>query len=237
MNQQRSSILFIGITLIFGFIVMNCDTGNNAEFETINTVVMKTVEQFFIAQGISDLTPGYGNTFEQEHIDARNLVGIYLDDTETQAVTVTTTITSGLALYAKQSIWDEILPGGNNVITEIYCGTYTVDALSSESITSFTFTEYACTGTGGGSNISGTNFRTKGGGDLIDGGTKIGTWAYIYLCRVKQGFVYQITNGSTVTKLYMGVNATTNLTILSSYGVTPDLSDIDENAWGIYAIK
>jgi hypothetical protein len=204
---------------------------------SIDSAVEKTVEEFFSAQGITDLTPGYGGTFGNAHIDARNLVGLYLDSAETQPITPSTTITAGLKLYAKQNIWDEIMPGGNNVIATIYRGTYTVDLSSDENITTFVLNEYTCSGSGGGSEISGTNFRTRDGGDLMSGGSKVGTWAYIYLCRIKQGFIFQTTSGSTTTKIYMGSNATTASTVLTSYSVTIDLSDMDKNAWGIYAIK
>jgi hypothetical protein len=209
---------------------------------TADSVVKKTVEEVYqLAANLNDISSLYNKTFEQGFIeDESDIAGIYLDSAETQPLTKSTMITAGMFLYAKQSVWDEYpySSSGNNVVAGIYRGTYTVDPSSTESITSFTLDANQLEGSGGGSSISSRGLYTKGGGDIIQGGSKIGSWAYVYYVRTKQGFVYQITSGSPGTKFYMGANAAAEVSAVSaSYGVTIDLSDMAGNAWGIYAVK
>jgi uncharacterized repeat protein (TIGR02543 family) len=246
-NPSKAGYDFVGwftdnTTFVNAFTTSTQVTDNitvYAKWTAINTSIQKTVEDFynFIA-GITDLSRAYGKTFQEAFIeDTTDIAGIYLDSVETQAVTKTTTITAGLALYAQQSVWDELSPGGNNVIAELYRGTYAVDSSSKEHITVLTLGEYTLSGSGNSSNISAPNYRTKGGGDLIKDGVKVGTWAYVYSVRTKQGFIYQLTSGTPKTEIYIGASATLNTTVLSAYEVTIDLSDMASNPWGIYAVK
>jgi hypothetical protein len=222
------------------------DVTVTAEFEPsgpIDNVIQKTVEQMYkLAADLDDISSRYGGTFENGWIqDASDIAGIYLDSAETQPLSKSTIITAGMSLYARQSVWDEFpySSSGNNVVAEIYRGTYAVDPLSEENLYSLTIGEHTIVGTGpGGGGINGTGLLTKGGGNLVSGGANVGTWAYVYSIRTKQGFVYQLTGGSPTTKFYMGPNAASAASTVSSlYGIAIDLSDIASEPWGIYAVK
>jgi hypothetical protein len=213
------------------------DVTVTAEFEYLDKTIEKTIEVFLTYFGVTDISPYYGSTLKDIHIDPILIVGIYKDVEETQSLTMETEITENLKLYAKQSVWDEIIPGDNNVIAAIFRGGYTVDKSSSEYSDIKTLILGECGMTFPDKPTrTGYNFRTKYAGNIMENNQKIGEWHYlIYGGKIKEGFIYTITDGKT--ELFMGENANNNSNVLSQYYVSIDLRDMSTHAWGIYAIK